>query len=203
MAMTSNQRNWTVFLGTMGVALAASFAVLALAGNSEENIRSLLRLTARFAFLLLLVVFVARPLRQLIKTSSTLTLLKNRRSLGIGFAGMHTAHLALIMYLAYRVPSFELDWTTRLPGMTTYMMIYLMLITSFDGPARALGRKPWKVLHKLGLFYLFVAFSQSQLPRSIDQLELINGVLLALAAVALAIRISAFIARRRTKPQPQ
>jgi len=203
MAMTSNQRNWTVFLATMGIALAVSFAVLAVAGDSEEDIRSLLRITARFAFVLLLVVFVARPLRQLVKTPGTLALLKNRRLLGIGFAAMHTAHLALIMYLAYRVPAFELNWMTRLPGMATYMMIYLMLITSFDRPARAIGRKRWKVLHKIGLYWLFIAFAQREIPRSFDNVDPAIWLLTALIAVALVIRIAAFLTKRGTKPQPQ
>ena len=203
MAMTSNQRNWTVFLTTMGVALAVSFAVLAVAGKNEENIRSLLRMTARLAFLLLLVVLVARPLRQLVKTPGTLTLLKNRRSLGVSFAGMHTAHLALIMTLAYRVPAFELNWITRLPGMATYMMIYLMLITSFDRPARAIGKKRWKVLHKVGLYWLFIAFAQRELPRSLDNVDPVIWLLTALITAALVIRITAFFVTRRSTPQPQ
>jgi len=201
--MTSNQRNWTVFLATAGVALAAAFAVLEVAGNSEENIRALLRLTARFAFLLLLLVFIARPLRQLRKAPGTLALLKNRRLLGIGFAGMHTAHLALIFYLLNQVPTFEFNWLARLPGIATYTMMYLMLITSFDRPARAIGAKRWKILHKIGLYWLFAAFAQRELPRSLDNVDLAIWLLTACIAVALVIRLSAFVANRVPKPQPQ
>jgi DMSO/TMAO reductase YedYZ heme-binding membrane subunit len=201
--MTSNQRNWAVFLATAGAGLAASFAVLFVAGSNEDNIRALLRLTARAAFLLLLVVFVARPLRQLVRTPGTLALLKNRRLLGIGFAGIHTAHLTLIFYLIHQVPSFEFDWLSRLPGIATYSMMYVMLITSFDRPARAIGAKRWKILHKIGLYWLFAAFAQRELPRSFDNVDLAIWLLTACIAAALLIRLSAFVANRAPKPQPQ
>jgi len=52
--------------GWIAVALlAASAAVLAGAGVGEEGVRAWIRLTARTSLALFLVVFVARPLRQL------------------------------------------------------------------------------------------------------------------------------------------
>jgi DMSO/TMAO reductase YedYZ heme-binding membrane subunit len=201
--MTSNQRNWTVFLATTGVALAVSFAILAVAGNSDDNIRALLRLTARAAFVLLLIVFIARPLRQLVKTPGTLALLKNRRLLGISFAGVHTAHLVLIFYRVWQVPAFEFDWLARLPGIATYAMLYVMFITSFDCPARAIGPKRWKILHKIGLYWLFVAFAQREIPRSLDNVDPVILLLTAFIAAALIIRVSAFLVKRGAKPQPR
>jgi hypothetical protein len=38
------------------------------------------------------------------------------------------------------------------------------------------------------------------MPQSFDQLELVNGLLIALAAVALVIRIAAFLANRKKQP---
>jgi hypothetical protein len=161
------------------------------------------RFTARGAFSLLLLVFVARPLRQLIKTQATLALLRNRRSLGVGFAGIHTAHLVLIFYLIYQVPTFEFDWLTRLPGIATYTMMYVMLITSFDRPSRAIGARRWKVLHKLGLYWLFAAFAQRELPRSLDNVDLAIWLLTTSIVVAVVIRLTAYFAGRGTKSQPQ
>jgi DMSO/TMAO reductase YedYZ heme-binding membrane subunit len=201
--MTSNQRNWTVFLAATGVVLTVSFAVLAVAGNGDDNIRALLRLSARAAFVLLLIVFVARPLRQLVRTPGTLALLKNRRLLGISFAGVHTAHLVLIFYRLLEVPTFEFDWLARVPGMATYMMMYAMLITSFDRPARAIGPKRWKILHKIGLYWFFIAFAQRELPRSLDNVNLVTSLLTVLIVAALVIRISAYLANRTPKAQPQ
>lgn len=196
--MTSNQRNWTVFVAAAGLTSIASVAYLALSGITDDNIRLLLRLSARIAFLVLLVIFAARPLRQLIATPATATLLKNRRLLGVAFAGIHTAHLALILYRADQVPDFEFDVLQSLPGSITYVFIYMMLITSFDEPARALGRNAWKILHKVGLYWIFAIFLQTQLPRSLDNLADANWWLIALIVLALAIRLTAFFAKRRS-----
>jgi uncharacterized membrane protein YfhO len=70
-----------------------------------------------------------------------------------------------------------------------------MLITSFDRPARAIGRKAWKVLHKAGLFWLVFAFAQTQLPDSLDDLSGMNWWLVALIVLALVIRMTAFFAK--------
>lgn len=197
MAMTSNQRNWTVFLASSGITAIASAAYLNLTGISDDSIRLLLRLSARIAFLVLLAIFVARPLRQLIVTPATATLLKNRRLLGVAFAGIHTAHLALIFYRADQVPEFEFIVLESLPGAATYLIIFLMLVTSFDWPARAIGRKAWKILHKFGLYWIFTIFLLTQLPRSLDHLAETNWWLITLVALALVIRLTAFLAKRR------
>jgi hypothetical protein len=195
--MTSNQRNWAVFFAAAGLTAALAAAYLGLAGISDENLRLLLRLSARVAFFVLLVIFVARPLQQLFATPATARLLKNRRLLGVAFAGIHTAHLALIIYRVNQVPDDSFNALENLPGAATYLVIYLMLITSFDAPARAIGRKAWKILHKVGLYLLFGAFLQTQLPRSLDGLAEVNWWLISLATVAIVIRLTAFLARRR------
>lgn len=202
MTMTNNQRTAAAFLGATAATGAVAAIYLIAVGVGDESVRLALRVSGRIAFITLLVVFVARPMRQLLKAPWTAQLLRNRRLFGVAFAGVHSAHLGLIVIHVNQMPDAELSVANNLAGMVVYAVIYAMLITSFDGPARAVGRKFWKVLHKLGLFYLFVAFTQSQLPRSIDQLEWVNGTLLALAAVALVIRLTAFLANR-AKPQPQ
>jgi len=195
--MTSNQRNWVVFFAAAGVTTIFSAAYLFSAGVNDESIRFLLRLSARIAFLVLLVIFVARPLQQLLATPATARLLKNRRLLGVAFAGMHTAHLALILYRADQVPDGNFSALDNLPDIVTYLVIYLMLISSFDAPARAIGRKAWKILHKVGLYFVFGVFLQTQLPRSLDNLAEANWWFIFVIAVAVVIRLTAFFAKRR------
>ena len=174
-----------------------SAAYLNVAGTSDDNIRLLLRLSARIAFLVLLVIFIARPLRQLFATPATAKLLRNRRLLGIAFAGIHTAHLSLILYRAEMIADFSLDIRESLLGGLTYVVIYLMFFTSFDATARAIGPRYWRLLHKVGLYWILAAFIPTLLPGSLDQLGGINGILLLLTAVAITIRLAAFFAQRR------
>lgn len=194
--MTSNRRNWGVFLSSAAAIGLGSIIYLTMTGVSDENIRLLLRLSARIAFVLLLVIFVASPLRQLFKTPFTAMLLRNRRLLGIAFAGVHSAHLGLIIYRARIVADFDFTVGANLTGAFTYFVILLMFITSFNATAKMLGPRNWRALHKLGLFWLFAAFSQTQLPEPIDNWNGVNWTLIALIIAALVIRLTAFLAKR-------
>ena len=196
MALSSSQKNWAVFFAAIATVGAAAAAFLGAAGNTDDNIALLLRASAQAAFLVLLLVFVARPLQQLLVSPGTSALLRNRRLLGVAFAGIHTAHLGLILYRDNAVPEFEFSVRQNLPGGLTYLFIYLMLITSFDRPARAIGRTNWKVLHKFGLFWVFLAFLPTLIPESREQLFGAQGVLIFLAAGAVVVRVTAFAVRR-------
>lgn len=197
MAMTSNQRNWATFLGATAVTAAAAGAYLATAGATDDNIRLTLRLSAHAAFVLLLVVFVARPLRQLLRSPMTLALLKNRRLMGIAFAGIHTAHLGLIFFRARQIADFDLNIAESVGGVAIYLLIYLMFLTSFDATARALGPRNWRILHKVGLYVVLLAFIPTLLPESSEQLTFGRSLLLVLAAIAFVLRLTAYLAKRK------
>jgi DMSO/TMAO reductase YedYZ heme-binding membrane subunit len=191
----TDRRVLGTFLGALAVTLTASGVYLAAAGPSEEGLRLLLRLTAQIAFVLLLFVFVARPLRELLRTSLTLGLLRNRALLGVAFAGVHTAHLALLVLRVELFPDFDLLVSRNVPGALSYLVMYAMLLTTFRAPKRALGPRAWRVLHKLGLFWLTYAFSQTQLPHPTDDLSGMNWWLVSLLGAALVIRLTAFFAK--------
>jgi DMSO/TMAO reductase YedYZ heme-binding membrane subunit len=197
--MTSNQRNWGVFLAAIAATSFVAAAYLALAGSNNETILVTLRASARLAFVVLLIVFVARPLQQMFRTPFTATLLRNRRLLGIAFAGIHTAHLGLIIYRSRVVENFDFTVGANLPGAFTYAVILLMFLTSFDATAKMLGPKRWRILHKIGLYWLFIAFTQTQLPESLnrlDQLGAVTWAMLTLIAAALVTRLTAYFAKR-------
>jgi hypothetical protein len=71
MAVSNNQRTATTFLGATALTAIAAAAYLATVGVGDENIRLSLRVSGRFAFLVLLIVFAARPLQQLLKAPWT------------------------------------------------------------------------------------------------------------------------------------
>lgn len=196
--MTANARNWTVFAGSIAVTLAVAATYLAAAGSDDENIRRILRRTGDAAFVILLLVFVARPMRQLVATPFTGALLRQRRQLGIAFAGVHSAHLLVILYRHGQGGDFEFRVAENLAGGLVYLVILLLFATSFDRTAQALGPRRWRLLHKTGLYVVFAAFVQAVAPRNSDEIGSIYGVLTALAAVAVAIRVAAFVKRRRT-----
>lgn len=196
MAMTSNQRNAAVLVGSFAVMSASAAGYFALAGLSLETIDLMLRLSARIAFLILLLVFVARPLQQMLKAPGTAKLLRSRRLLGIAFAGVHIAHLGVLLVKDRVIEDFDLLQLANGPGMFVYLVILAMLVTSWNAAAKAIGPKAWKVLHKGGLYVLFIAFSQTQLPYPGQSWEGVNWWFLTLIAIALVIRLTAFLAQR-------
>ncbi len=80
--LTSNQRNWTVLFSSMLAVSAIVITIFDKNGINEATASLTLRLTAWTSFLSFLLVFVARPLRQLFKSPLTGKLLKNRRYVG-------------------------------------------------------------------------------------------------------------------------
>ena len=196
-AVTTDQRTATTYLAALALTVLVAVALHLMDGYSLESLDFALRTSGRAAFLVLIVVFAARPLQVLLQKPWTGKLLRNRRQWGVAFAGIHTAHLGLIFYKTQVVPDFALRAILNLPAAVVYGLMLAMLVTSFSGPARAIGPKAWKVVHKSGLFVLFFAFLQSQIPQQLDQLETANGFLIGLAVLAVALRAGAFVKRRR------
>ena len=186
--LSSSQKNWLVFFAAMGCGLLASFGLLQAAGHTDENVRETLRLTARASFAILLIIFVARPAHQLFTTHFTSRLLSRRRLLGVDFAGMHTAHLVLLFYRLQINEDIALE-AGNIPGAIVYLLILAMFVTSFDSTTRMLGRTNWKRLHTIGLYVIFIAFAQREIPRSLETAESANWILTALALAALVLRV--------------
>lgn len=195
--MTTNLKNVLVLFGVGLTAAVASYAWLHFAGFNDENLLILLRLTARAAFMIYLVVFVARPLRQLFATQATRWLLRERRSLGIAFAAIHTVHLGLIACRFGSNPELEYSVSGGFVGGIAYLLLYLMLITSFDAPARAIGPQAWRRLHKTGLYVIGFVFVATLLPDPGQPILTTERLwFTVLTAGAVFIRMTAWLAAK-------
>ena len=195
--MTTDQRTARTYAAAIVLTGIAAAGLHVMDGRSVESLDFTLRASGRIAFLVLVTAFAARPLQELLRKPWTAKLLRNRRQVGVAFAGIHTGHLVVILYKVYLLPDLALVDIVSHSGIVVYGFMLAMLVTSFEGPARTIGPGAWKVLHKLGLYVLFSAFLVSQVPRSLDKLEAINAILIGLALLATAARVGAFIQRRR------
>jgi DMSO/TMAO reductase YedYZ heme-binding membrane subunit len=194
--MTNNDRkNWYVLAGIILVLGGSCAAWLASVGCSDEHVLLPVRLTARAAFMLYLVVLVARPLQQLLRMDWTASLLRNRRLVGVAFAAVMTVHLALLAYRFGSQPHLEYPLFNLVFGGSAFGLFYLMLITSFDRPKRAMGPRAWKTLHRAGLILAGAIFG---LPRSLESLTDPDYLKFGIPfAIALIIRITAWQLSRR------
>lgn len=196
------RNNWLVFIGCILLGLIPSHAYFLLAGFSDESLNMVLRQTARFGLLFFLLAFVAAPLRELTDRPLSRSLMRHRRSLGLAFGGMHTAHLLLVACRYMAIPDVDLAPVVAVIGGTAYLLMYLMVVTSFDAPRRLIGPVIWRRLHKTGLYYNGFLFL-GMLPPGTDE-QLLNpgrAVLIVLVVLAVLIRVTAFVVvlkRRRS-----
>ena len=182
------------------------FAVAALSGGlsvawiaahefSDEIIRRPLRHTAQLAFLLYVLILVARPMQQILREPWTARMLKNRRLMGVALTSVMTVHLVLIAYRFGTQPELSYPLVNLVVGGGAYVMLYLMFITSFDGPTRALGPKKWKLLHRVGLIYAALIFG---LPRNLEHAVTWDYWKFGIPfVIALIIRLTAWQLSRR------
>ncbi len=197
--LTSNQRNWTVLFSTMLAVSAVVITIFDKNGINESTASFTLRLTAWTSFLSFLLVFVARPLRQLLKSPLTGKLLKNRRYVGIAMAGSHTVHLILIVWFFMSVSKSGPAPQVLLFGGVGYLLLYLMLLTSFDRPAAAIGPTAWRRLHKTGLYWIGSVFAITFVSKFFAQPDnLAYQVSTLLILSATGIRTAAHLRRKTT-----
>ena len=179
------------------VAIAISAVSIVGAGVSDDGLRGAIRATARESLLLFLVTFVASSVNALSRSRGGKWMLRNRKFLGNAFAASHTTHGGLVVGLVALDPARFLEHTSAAGlygGLFGYVVLTAMVITSFDGPTRRLGRRRWRVLHKGGMYVFFGIFFVTYLPVAL------TGSLVGIAAVlgllgALGLRIAA---RHRT-----
>ena len=166
------------------------------------------RYTARVSFCFFLPVFALGALHELIPSGITRYLMSRRRQLGLAFAFAHLVHLVgIVLYF-----SVVDAWFTGedAPAIIIYLLIGLMAITSNSLSMRRL-KSGWRVLHKIGLYGVFIGFFTTYLgrvqgyaestypPDMMDPFE-VYVVLLVLVTGAWLLRITVFWKKRMSLP---
>jgi DMSO/TMAO reductase YedYZ heme-binding membrane subunit len=203
-AKSASLEGWGL-LRTLILAISLwSLATWLLWGGEADAARAVIRATARISLLLFLAAFLASSLQRLVPGEATSWLRRNRRQLGLGFAWSHFVHLLFIfLYWRLDAPAFLEGRTpgSFVPGTIGYLLIAALAVTSFDRTARAIGPRAWKLLHKAGVWYIFLLFAIS-LGKRAEANSLYLGFLVIMA-VALLVRLAALIAAwRKTIPKP-
>ena len=155
-------------LTTVGIGVCV-LLILLVSGLNEDNLRLLLRVTARSSLLLFLLAFGATSMHLVLRNSATAWTLKNRRYLGVSFAISHFIHLGFIVWLAmvYPEPFFSnTGLSFWIVGGTAYLFITAMAITSFEIPRKWLGEKKWSLLHTTGGYLVLFVFFQAYVPKA-------------------------------------
>jgi methionine sulfoxide reductase heme-binding subunit len=175
-----------------------SAIVLAAAGTGEEGVRMLIRATARSSALLFLVAFLARPVRQLWRTDATAFAIKNRRYFGVSMAVSHLIHGIAIVWLITGFPAaYQTNTTTLVGGGLGFAFIAAMAATSSDAAFKALGRTRWTLLHRTGIWYVWLIFAFTFVPDPSRGWDALHAGFVAAFAAAPLVRAAAYLKTRR------
>ncbi|NCF43891.1 MAG: hypothetical protein GWP70_03605 [Proteobacteria bacterium] len=162
------------------------------AATLPEHIGTMLRVTARLGFALLLVAYVSRPFFQLSGWGRELLLL--RRYVGLSAALSLTVHFGYVVtYL--RVSGEPLDLLTVSFGGAGFVLAWAMTLTSSRAAQQKLGTY-WRRLHLTGMHYLWLIFMQTFVGRVLAGDSAWAEGMAVLGLVALAIRLSAWLNQR-------
>jgi methionine sulfoxide reductase heme-binding subunit len=150
-------QKWQIVQGSTLI-IATVFALILLdQGLKEDSFRLLIRFTARSSCILFLLAFIASVGQKLKPSQVSQWLLQNRRYLGLSMAISHGFHAVAITGVA--VLTSENMVRDNFSANLGYVFILLMVITSFQRPAAILGRRSWKILHTVGMYYLWLSFT--------------------------------------------
>jgi len=171
--------------------------VLAARGQGEAGLRAVIRTTAFTSLVLFSSAFVAAAANRTWPCALTGWLRRNRRYLGVSFAVSHFGHLAAIISLATAVPGFRPGLVTVTLGGFAYLLLLAMVATSFDRTAAWVGPRAWRTLHTTGIYYIWLIFLLTYLPR----LAKSPAYALVIAVLLADVGLRGFDAvRRRRRP---
>ncbi|MBL6813878.1 MAG: hypothetical protein ISQ65_01500 [Pseudomonadales bacterium] len=177
------------------IVMAVAFVTAPPVGNTEfmaEHIGYMLRVTARLAFALLLLAYIARPLADLLRNQRVL--LRHRRHLGLAVALVMTVHFGYVC--AYLVTSGEkLDWLAGIFGGAAFVLLWLMAGTSSNAARLKLGIT-WHRLHLFGMHYVWLIFMQTFIGVALISDSFWALAMTALGMLALSVRLAAWTAQR-------
>jgi len=123
-------------------------------GVSEEGMRMAIRVTGRTSTILFVNAFAASSLQKIWKIPLSYWMLKNRRYLGLSMAVSHTYHAFALVGLWF-VTNGAAPQVEPL-GTLGYVLLIVLTVTSFKIPAKWLGKRGWKILHKTAMHYLWL-----------------------------------------------
>lgn len=191
---------WRLFAILTLALTVLSLWVAGMRGFDVEGVRMAIRFTARTSLLFFCLAFSASALWRLWPNAWTHWQRRNRRYLGVTFAGSHALHAIAIAAFAEMDPAGFLASTstvTYIFGGIGYAIIIAMAATSFSGPAQAIGPRAWRILHLSGSYFLWAQLMVS-FGKRVPAMPLYALFLIPLIAV-VALRLIAMASARSTR----
>jgi len=162
-------------------------------------IRNSVRLSTPWLFL----AFSASSWVALFPSPATRWLMRNRRMLGLCFAAAMGWQLFFIAWMLLGHWGFYLEVVHPLGGLFIRLFAYTVLIsltvTSFAVPRRWMGPRAWHLLHKTGIYFLWLAVWGTYAGDLfvMENPPWVNYVFAVAGLVAWLVRVAAYFKKRQ------
>ncbi|MDB4955138.1 MAG: putative sulfite oxidase subunit YedZ [Myxococcales bacterium] len=188
-------------IGSLVAAILICAGIFIVDGFNIQTLLVALRSLTKVSVLVFILVFVTRPLHDLVRSSVTTWMLANRRYLGLSFAAWHLMHwpiLGSLMALEGPALFWKYSKDFAIPAGCVLLVISLMAATSSNRAVRFLGKPLWSAIHTVGLYTIWVWFFRVYWLR-LPKHEIHGYVNLGLLAAALTFRWAIGARRIMTK----
>ncbi len=152
---------WKLFwLISAPVSLLIIQAAMRVDLSTAEAVSSMIQLTVRCAVPWVFVAFAASSMQVMFPGSFSRWLLRNRSMFGLCFAAAMGWQLLFILWLVGVHTEYYVDEVYVLSdvveGVVGYAFLIAMTLTSFRFSRQLLTQKQWKLLHKSGIYWIWM-----------------------------------------------
>jgi len=152
--------SWNLFwLITLPISTVMAFAMISADLSSARGVSSMIELAVRCAVPLLFVTFAASSVNVLFPGAFGRWLLRNRKYIGLSFAAAMAWQLFFILLMVTRHTEYYVEQVYALSdvieGVGGYLLLIAMVLTSFRFGRSRLSAKQWKLLHTVGIYWLW------------------------------------------------
>ena len=152
---------WNLFL--LITAPISTVIVLSMLRTELSNgpaVSTMIELSVRCAIPLLYVAFAASSINLLFPSVFGRWLLRNRKFIGLSFAATMAWQLLFIIWMVSVYTDYYVERVYALSdvieGVGGYLLLILMVVTSFKFGRSRLSSKQWKILHKSAIYWLWI-----------------------------------------------
>jgi len=152
--------DWNLFLLVMtptSILIGMQMASVDL--SVPEDVKSMIRVSVLFSVPWLYLAFATSSIQKLFPGVISRYLVRNRRSIGLCFSGGMAWQLLFILWLIIGHTDDYLGNPNSIPNLMTqipgYLLLIAMTVTSFMPVRRKMDAKHWRMLHTVGIYFLW------------------------------------------------
>jgi hypothetical protein len=195
--------NTIVWMGiAFAIALALTAAVLAVNGTDSDSLRTALRLTGRWSFLVFWFAYAGGAVATL-SGSAFARFAKRGRDFGLAYASAQSVHLGLVIWLFLITLRPPLNGKGLVLFTVAMILTYTLAVFSVGGMSNVLGSRRWRALRVIGMNYILFAFAVDFVPITLrwtphnGAWRLVEHAPFAAMCLAAPVLVAAAAARRR------